>query len=520
MALPLSRLKKQLLFIFIIALAFLWQLRSIKPENTYALDSFVKLVQTVSIKEHSFQSEELLYLAKNFDPSSELHPIPGFVISIREKIISPFSVDFAGFQAIILHFVSMDHLPYVCLLFAILSLIIFNFTKELSLPTLVLASLGTPLLYQGLEFSENSLLLFLQSVGLYFYFKNESQLYRILSGFFLACGVFLRLETIVFIGFLHFFQFAVIYRFRVLQYLKSEIMSIIGIMIPIVIFCLQNIYFYDHLLGARFISNQETLAIFNLASRLLQFKNLLFLAYFKIGFFGFTPMFLWVMVYFLIYQNKLTDPKNKVLLYTLLLFLPIIAFIAPNDGVTNWGARYLNLAILPSLFLFDSFYKEILQESSKLKKVIIYSLFGYSILVLIIGLKFQQVATKEIRLFQEDLTNQTADLHVIGAETIGLYSGIHFFEVPMILPKNQDQLETFLIKNKLMFGSQNKILFSRIKSNASVKEGIKIGLFPSEAHYEELISVLRKYYKKETKIEGKKLIIYSFAKPENSKEDH
>ena len=513
MALFLNTRNQKLFYIIAIGILFLGHLRNIRPEFTYALDSFVKLVQTESIKENHFQSEELLYIAKTFDPESKLQPLPTFTIRVKDQFLSPFSVDFAAFNALLLIVISKSHLPYVCLLFSILTLIVFQYSKTISFPTLILASLGTPLVYQGLEYSENSLLLLLQGIGFYFYFQDKNKTDKFLAGFFLSLGILLRLENIVFICILYFFLFLIHYKRKLNDFFRNESPRLLGVLLPILFFVAQNLFLYNHLFGARFISNQGSLSEFHLWERLIQAKNLIFLAYFKIGFFGFTPIFLFSIVYYLFRTNELKESKERVLLYSLLLFIPLIAFIAPNDGVTNWGARYLNLAILPSLYLFNSFYSEIDFKRKKYFRYLTYFLFGFSIIILLLGMKFQQVATKEIRLFQEDLLKHPSDLHVLGAETIGLYSGVQFYETPMILPKTAEELDLFLSNNRLRLGDQKKLIFSRIKSNASIQEGIKMGLFPSESHYETLLNVLRKHYETETVAEGKKLNFHLFSNP-------
>ncbi len=504
--------KKKILLIVGVGLFFLWHLHNIKPESTYAIDSLVKLVQAISIQKNHFESEELVYLAKTYDPTNELHPLPTFIIHAKGKTLSPFSVNFAGFNAGLLTFFRSSHLPYVCLFFSIFTLFFLAKSSRISIPTLILACFGTPLVYQGLEYSENSMLLALQGLGLYFYYLNDNRKNRFLAAFFLALGIFLRLETILFIAFFYLFQLILVYRFHIFKFLQNEWSTLFGTFLPVFLFCLQNLFLYDHILGARFLSNQSTLLNFHVFDRLIQMRNLIFLTYFKIGFFGFTPIFLLAMIYLFYQKKKIENKKDLVLLYTLLVFIPITALIAPNDGVTNWGARYMNLAILPSLLLFNTFYDFWKTKESKLKKYSLILLFCYSFLILGLGLKFQQVATKEIRLFQEDLTSQTANLHVLGAETIGLYSGTHFYDTILILPKTAEQLEQFLNKNHSKIASDDKILLSRIKPTPGVKEGIKVGLFPAEAHYESLLSVLRKKYPKETQISGKKLNFHQFSK--------
>ena len=508
----MGTLKKKILLIVGVGIFFLWHLYTIKPENTYAIDSLVKLVQAISIHENQFASEELVYLAKAYDPSNEVHPLPTFIIHAKDKTLSPFSVNFAGFNAFLLTFFSSSKLPYVCLFFGIFSLFILAISRRISIPTLLLASFGTPLIYQGLEYSENSMLLALQGLGLFFYYLNSDRKSKFLSAFFLAMGIFLRLESILFILFFYAFQATIVYRFHVFKFLKKEWPTLIGTFIPALLFCIQNFYLYDHILGARFLSNQSTLLNFHLFERLVQMRNLIFLTYFKIGFFGFTPIFLLSMGYLFYNKKRMEDKRDIVLLYTLLVFIPITAFIAPNDGVTNWGARYMNLAILPSLFLFNTYYDFWREDESKLKKYALILLIFYSFIILALGLKFQQVATKEIRFFQEDLTHQTSNLHVLGAETIGLYAGTHFYDTILILPKTADHLEKFLSHNHSKFAGKDRILLSRIKPTPGVKEGIKVGLFPEESHYESLLTVLRKYYPKEEQISGKKLNFHQFSK--------
>jgi len=307
----LGPLKQKLIFVGLIGLFFVWHLRTIGPQNTYALDSFVKLVQTVSIQNNQFLSEELIYNAKQLDTKSLLHPLPTFTIEVNGKMLSPFSVDFAALNALLLNFIDKRNLPYVCLLFSFLTVLVFLISKQISFPTLILACLGTPLIYQGLEFSENSILLFFQALGFFFYFKNSTALYKFLSGFFLSSGIFFRLENIVFVILFYFFIFLYVYKFNIFEFIKSESIRLTGCILPLCLFVLQNLYLYGHILGARFLSNQGSLSNFEILGRLEQARNLIFLTYFKIGFFGFTPIFLISIGYFYLEEIALKVTRTR-----------------------------------------------------------------------------------------------------------------------------------------------------------------------------------------------------------------
>ncbi len=511
MILSLNPFRKKILLCIGVGLFFVWHLQKIGPENTYALDSFVKLIQTISIKENHYSSEELLYLAKPLDPEQVLHPLPTFYIKLGSKSLSPFSVDFAFIFSLLLNFLQPSHLPYVCFVFAFLTFLFLAKEKNFRFPTLLLGALGTPLIYQGLEYSENSLLVLLQTVGILLFYRGDRIAEKFFSALFLTLGIFLRLESLLFVFTFIFLKLILVHRLNIIQFLKREWSTLLGIFIPAFVFIFQNLILYNHFLGARFISNQSSLDHFHLLERLIQMKNLMFLTYLKIGFFGFTPLFLWSIAYLLLHLRIISDMRDKVLLFTVVLFLPSVAFIAPNDGVTNWGARYLNLGIVPCLFLFNRFYEITFSNSKKLWKILFYFLFVYSFIILTLGLKFQQVATKEIRLFQEDLFPISTKLHVLGAETIGLYSGAHFYDQLVILPKSPEQLDRFFSENKTTFNHGDKILLSKIKPNPVIQEGIRAGLFPNDSHYDSFRTILKKYYPVETIIEGKKLILYQYS---------
>ena len=299
---------------------------------------------------------------------------------------------------------------------------------------------------------------------------------------------------------------------NLIKFLKEYFYSLLGVLLPLICFFSENYLLYHHPLGARFVINQGSLNNFVFAERLDQVIHLLFLANWKIGFFGFTPIFLVALVWNLFRKNLKSENKHRILAYTLLFFLPFIAIIAPNDGVTNWGARYLNLGILPCLFLFDTYIIHILQAKNKWPMRFTYFGLFFSILILVIGFKAQSLATKDIRQFQDDLNQMDVSLHMAGCESIVLYSGGYYLSVPSMLPRNAEQLDSFLAKNHSKILIPKNLIFSKIKMTPMVEQAIKIGLFPPEEHYNSILKVLNKYYKLEKTIEGKKLTIFEFSK--------
>lgn len=401
---------------------------------TYTSDSLIKYIQTVSLLRSSYQSETLFYPGLALDPDYQFYPFtkPN-VLVIGDKHIGQYPLMLSFVMSGPAALLPAAAIPYLCLCVALAALGLFWKLFRPSAITLAFAAFGTPLITQGMELSENPLLILLGLLGLHFFVRavQGGQLRdAALAGFLSAVGIWFRLEALLYSLSLLCAWILVSIRNKPLrQYAAFMVASTL----TVGSFLIFQALHYGHPLGPRFIANPTSIDLDLL--RLAQVFTLIFGWKFKLGQFGFSPLLLIPIVYFVFTRTR--DQLVRLLVVFQAGFLLAASFLAPNDGVVTWGSRYLYLALYPGLLLLDRFYRDAIQDQSRLRRVGFFAVFAYSLLICMLTLAIQRKATQELKALQTELKQAKGDVIIMPGTLLALYSGLLYFEKPILVASDE-----------------------------------------------------------------------------------
>ncbi len=440
-----------LVFIFII-LSGLYYIYALNPSYIFTGDSLNKLVQADSILKSGFTSEALRYNAIDLDSEFRFYPFPGaYHLTIGSRHLGQYPLFFSFLSALVLKFFPVQVFPFIG--FGIFLFLIFLLRREFGISNflLLVVSFCSYLFSLALDYSENiytvlftfsGFLLYLRSLDTAFVHSGK----MIVAGFLMGIGVWLRLE-----GLLLFFSiscgFIFVYRFKNRNEFLRFLWFGIGFGITTLAFFAFNFWDYGHILGPRYLANSSgfTQSVFD---RIIQMITLLFAGKFKVGYFVFTPLFFVSLFYFAIPKNfREGSNQVKILVISLLIFFPIAALSAPNDGVVTWGPRYLAHALLPNIILLHYYFQKISFYENKIKplsKILINLSLFISLVLSFAGFKFLTVATKQLKQFQSEIDSVKSELRIFQNSFLINHTGTSYLESKNVLIENQNELAIFL----------------------------------------------------------------------------
>ncbi|MCB1192038.1 MAG: hypothetical protein H7A23_22355 [Leptospiraceae bacterium] len=488
-------------------------MNQIKTEYLYQFDSLVKVVQTQSIWDRHFLSEELNYPGKDIDPNYEFTPL-ATITDRNGKHLGMYPVFLTALAAPFLVLLGTKFISVSLLLLTILMLFYIQRRWELDIKSVAMLFFCTPFAFYWIDFSENVYFVLLGALGFTLYFRNPKSDFKLytMSGFFLGLAICFRLEVL-------FFTFSLVASGLLVngitnkQEIQKNTVVCFGFCLAFLAFCAFNYWDYGHPLGSRFITLVEDFSP-TIFERLNRAFVLMFFGYFKLGIFGFTPLILVVMVYFLWkFKDSQVLQDSKQIVVALLLFIPSISLSAPNDGVFNWGSRFLYLALVPSAVLIDRFIKWKGNWDKKWIRIMVYTLSFYSLLASFAGLYWFKNITKLQKSFQSFYYETNADIYLF--HELGLYynNGTNVLDKKVFLIKSPgEKLDKFIQAAKEKAKGQ-KIAFFELTIEPWVKTDDKYYntgfLFDKER--EEYVNKLNQNFKiMEIKKEQKKIISHIF----------
>ncbi|MCE9599634.1 MAG: hypothetical protein K8S54_16870 [Spirochaetia bacterium] len=427
--------RNQTIVLALALLLFIVALVRIGPANTYTSDNFFKYLQAVSLAKAHFQSEELYYPGRVFDPELKAFPFRfPYLIESKGSQIGTYPVMLSAIMAGPVAYLPAAAIPFICLGFALFTLFLFWKLFQPTAATLTYAAFATPLVALGMELSEHPFLLLSSLGGLYFFrrsLSSENLIDPLLAGILSVVGIWLRLEAILYTVSLLGAWIVVTWR---TPRLKGYAMFGAGSGVIICIFLCFNFLHYGHLFGPRFLGNPGSFDG-DLQNHLNRLVSLAFGGKFKLGQFGYSPLLLLPAVYFLFRRS--TD-ELRILALFVVGFVVAAGISAPNDGVANWGSRYLYLSLYPALILLDQFYREQVQNLSRLRRMAYFALFAYSVLITFIGIVIQKRASSELKAFQTELNRTEGDLVIFPSQLLASYSGQYYFKKPLLVVRSPE----------------------------------------------------------------------------------
>ncbi|MCH5432876.1 hypothetical protein LT991_08790, partial [Leptospira interrogans serovar Canicola] len=279
----IQKIKEQwAVFILIVAVPILHI--GIGTENTYIADSALKAMQTDSLIQNNFQSEEIRYPAEKLDPLHEAFFLPGtgFAKEIQGKFIGQYPIAFTFLSSFLrLIGITWKWVPMLLSFFMIVSLYLLSKRKLIGQKTVLLGYFATILFALCLDFSEYSIYFLFNSIGFSFWLryrdlKKSRDLY--LAFFICSLPIWFRLETLLFLGSLVLSEI-IMYRKNIKNLIKgiNPLGILLGIL-PIILFFLWNLWDYGHILGVRFIFNYG-IEHASILDRIHRFFSIIFVNY-------------------------------------------------------------------------------------------------------------------------------------------------------------------------------------------------------------------------------------------------
>lgn len=460
----LSKNKDTIVFI-IIGILFVYANKQINPEFTFTGDGLNKIIQAEGLLKSNFTSEDLYYPASDIDPNYKFFPFPGYELNIPGRNLGQYPIAFSVITAIFLKFISAKYLTWICVFLALLLFLVLKKYFNLQNKFIIAGAFTTFIFLLSTEFSENIYTIFLTFTGFSIFIteliKESANKFKIFfAGCLIGIGIWLRLEGLIFSISLTF-AYIITFREKFKKTYLNMIIFLSGIGIPAIMLLVFNYTDYGHILGPRYLIMTNRYFQSPLA-RLKQAMTLLFYNQFKVGYFVFTPYFLIILSLFSIKKYYLQlELENKFIYFTLVTYIPLIAFLAPNDGVVTWGPRYLAHAVLPNLLLIQP-YLERLRTFKPLQKRIFDIMNGLSILVsiilLLLGIRFYSVASRQIKSFDHAFANEKSQIIIFQGELLAAHVGLNYFNKRIVLVKNTTELNELIqiIKNS---NSINSIAF-------------------------------------------------------------
>ncbi|MDV6236639.1 hypothetical protein CH379_013495 [Leptospira ellisii] len=469
------------------------------PRSSFAADSLIKVLQAKGWIESDYRSEEIFFLGKEADPNFEFFPIQTSRAS-NGSVIGPFP--FAN-TLITAFFVKIDRpelLIYFCgLLFCAYLLLLYKITDRVFVPTL--AALATPLYHHFIGFSDVAFAAL--SILVSFYLISESEYLKngenestgpqtkenagspppndktffrgdwktIGAGCLFGASCWFRPEALLLFvsccaGFFLIRNGSS--RFDPGK-LKFLIRLVLGFSVPFVLFMIFNSVQYGSVLGSR-ISSESNRSIFEFdpLKKLSDIKSLLFFGNQRIGFFGFSPWYLLLIVPFLLRWSRIRF-FDKVLTLAFCLNLASVSILTPNDSNIDWGSRYLTCGATV-LFLLSANWNDVLLERPKLKlaiRVLFAILISYSLIVNVKAVRTLREISIRLARIQSEIPWKDYDVIVTGQLNIANTFGLFYLTHSIFYVRNGRDLERIVrrIDEKkilLVEDDRNPVLTDRI----------------------------------------------------------
>lgn len=425
---------------------------------------------------NGFLSGNLVLPSRNLDPEGNYCPTE--CIRIGEELISPFPAALGYVYAIFLPWsgiVGVYAATAILILLSFLFLSILWDWDPIYLGVLVLAS---PFLVNGYFFPDVGIASFLFLGGSFLFLRSGPSTFRlrfVLAGFICASSAWFRIESIVFP--LAFIFFLSIYKFSNVEEKNKIFAYSFGFLVGVVLLLGIQYVLYGHPLGPRFSFNQPTMFLLPWKKWKI-YSGLLIANPNRIGFFGYTPGFLIVLFFFVYYiffnkspfkRNATSEISNR----DLFVFSGITAFLAlvvsaPNDGIIDFGSRYLHLSLPAFAGMFLILLENIGEKFRRIVKIVLYAILLYSVYISysytqILG-KYGRKTTKLNAIYLE----QKPDLVVVQIRTYSQILGKYFFQTPSVWLMREVDIKNFFSKNHPK--QFKKILF--VQTKASIMESL------------------------------------------------
>ncbi len=453
-----ARIARAVPFVVIAVFMLYWCAR-LAPDYMYNGDELVKYAQTRGLLDSNFQKESPVYPAGDLDGDFAFSPLEGtYVIKMKGKTVGPFPIAFSVLTAPLAAL--GGHVLPLAASMALTLLLLYFLRRFWAVSNFVLlfAGLGTWTAIYGIFYSEVVYFLLLLFTGMSLWLKpfagdsGASSPDATSSGRFLTAGLlmglsaWLRLEGALFFACLAMGFLIARARWNPLRE-RSLLLVGTGASLAVLGLLLFNYGLYEHPLGPRFLVNEAGFAG-NLAARFRAVRVLLFMGDVKPGFFLYVPLI------GLVFANalrprvfKALDQAHRAMLIGALIFLPLASFLAPNDGVSGWGPRYLIAALPPGLLLLHRFLIGInFSARGRFSPVRLglLTLAAFSAVITILGYLVLGLSGKQLRAYQKEFRAIQADVRLFQNQVLAGHLGLTYLELKVLKAEDAQKLKTLL----------------------------------------------------------------------------
>ncbi|TGK17878.1 hypothetical protein EHO61_10430 [Leptospira fluminis] len=434
--------KRELLSFFLFSVCYATLLSFLKPWEGFFSDPLLKIHEAVSLVSSGFRSETLTYPGRSLDEDLDFFLWKEkFVYRTRDGVGGVFpvflSVLYSPFAILKAYFL----LPFFGMIFHLGSAWILRRSWNLSWFWIVFAFFGTFVFLMGPEASEHPILLFLSLLGFTGLFR-EGNAERILGGVAVGLAVWLRLEALPFFGSI-WLAGALIHRKDWIRRSFSFSFSFSIISIILLIF---NVMDYGHIFGPRFSENFGGVAEDTIGSRVW---DILVGSYRMPGYFLYLPISV-VLFWKAFRLSKGWDDSLRILLFAVPIFLPLVAFSSPNNGISNWGPRYLGLSLFPLTILLQRVWEQCGWKIVKVKGFangFASLLLLYSFGITLAGALVYKTSLIQIRETRSVWFGQRAEVLIFSDPVLCNSIGTEYFRKTVFCASNQiseDRIESLL----------------------------------------------------------------------------
>lgn len=432
------------------------------PKYSLFQDSHDKAVQIHSLIQNGFQSENLFYPGEILDTKIEFfHLTDNLFLINKGRLLSAFPISFAVLSSPFYFLVGFKYLPYLSVIFSILTLVLLRLYWRFDFFFLFVSFFCTFAWPLSLDFSENNLISLIALVPLILLLRGKPNLKRnALAGLFLGFYVWFRLEGLIFAGAVLLFQgigaiSKYIHKKEYNGFLNYLSICISFAMI-LALFCAWNWFDYGHPLGTRYLANAQGFQT-SINQRKEWIINLLFFGPLKIGYFGYLPAALILFCILSFHFRKLSE-INRTLVGSSILFLVLVLITAPNDGFNNWGPRFFAPIILPYIILIRKFWFYLKRKRRKKIKFLIALCFTYSFLLGLIGLGIQRGRSLHVKKFSSIITSINADIWVY-TDYLSFYTIGSYYLEKVVFTADTTEEAMAVLKRSPLYWKNRKIAF-------------------------------------------------------------
>ncbi|MCB1304681.1 MAG: hypothetical protein KDK37_10395, partial [Leptospiraceae bacterium] len=308
-----------------------------------------------------------------------------------------------------------------------------------------------------LEYSEHLMVAFLSFAGISLFLRTKKSVRNsLLAGAICATALFFRHEVFVFL-----FAFGLAYLLggrkndknsgaTIPHHLQELAAFTTGALIIAVAFAALNGLLYSHPLGPRYLINADGLDV-TAGIRAHWAIDLLFWHGIKPGLLGYIPALLPILILGLILAPRLA-PEYRTLLLLILIYIPLVLLIVPNNGIMDWGPRYFGPILLPALALARHIWRSDEWASNQRDgrnrwgtilraTLIVLSITPFALNI--VGTNYLRKARKQSRQIIQKLEERKADIWVFADLGIFYYSSAEYLHRP-ILVRGDGNIESLL----------------------------------------------------------------------------